>query len=164
MTLEIDIEKIREILAYDQETGVFTWKVARGPRLPGYPIGARLRNSYLAIGMFGKTFYAHRVAWAYVHGHWPIAEIDHINGNRTDNRIKNLRQATRSLNNQNKYRAMSNSTHGVLGVHLHKGTNRWRARIAVDGKDYHLGLFDTPEKAHAAYVAAKRRLHIVGML
>lgn len=90
-------------------------------------------------------------------GSWPKDQIDHINGDRTDNRFSNLRDVTNEINNQNKKRAQSNNRLGLLGVCHHQGG--FRARIAVNGKSKCLGVYLTPELAHQVYLDAKRRLH-----
>ena len=105
-----------------------------------------------------REYSAHRLAWLYVHGAWPTGQIDHINGDRGDNRISNLRDVTPALNTQNQRRAArSNKSSGLLGVTANRG--RWLAQISIGGKSRNLGRYATPEEAHAVYVAAKRVLH-----
>jgi hypothetical protein len=110
--------------------------------------------------VLGRIYLAHRLAWMYVYGRWPAKglDIDHINGNRQDNRIANLREVTRGQNMQNQRRASSRSTTGLLGV-LRK-SRRFAAHITADGRTHCLGTFDTPEEAHRVYMDAKSRLHI----
>ena len=98
-----------------------------------------------------------RLAWFYVHGTWPDAEIDHINHMRDDDRIDNLRIVTRRSNNQNRSSPRRDSTTGVMGVSRKR--NRWQASIQVNGAVLHLGTHDTAESASAAYISAKHRLH-----
>ncbi|MFY7913560.1 MAG: HNH endonuclease [Rubrivivax sp.] len=100
---------------------------------------------------------AHHIAWAIHHGTWPTFEIDHINGNRSDNRILNLRELPDNQNSQNLRHAKKNSHLGVLGVS--QLGNRYVARITVDRQQQYLGLFATSAEAHQAYVAAKRIHH-----
>lgn len=153
----MDISILREAVSYDQDTGFFHWKASKRGRLPGAnPIGTRC-NGYLVIGINYRRFYAHRMAWAYVHGVWPELEIDHLNGIKTDNRIANLRQATRTTNSENKRWAMASSRSGLLGVR--PSLKKWAAYIQVKKQVRYLGTFPDPESAHAAYVAAKRQLH-----
>lgn len=114
-------------------------------------------NGYIQVGLFGRRYYAHRLAWFLHYGRWPQGELDHVNGNRADNRIENLREVTRDENAQNRRKAQGNNKLGVLGVYRH--SERFRAQIMAAGGRIHLGLFDTVEEAHAAYVAAKRRFH-----
>jgi hypothetical protein len=106
----------------------------------------------------------HRLAWLYVTGAWPKKHLDHINGDRADNRFCNLREADDAANNQNRKRANKCSLTGVLGVTYCKQTKRYRAVIMHNRKSIHLGRFDTPEEAHAAYVGAKRVLHPAGAI
>lgn len=154
-------ERLREVLDYDPESGVFTWKVRTSNRVNvGDVAGAMLKTGYLSISIDGKLHRAHRLAWLHVHGAWPAADIDHVNGVRTDNRFANLRSATPSLNQQNLRSARGATASGLLGVYRTDKKHRpWRSSINVDGKDRHLGNFTSPEEAHAAYLAAKRRLH-----
>lgn len=152
-------EKLKELLHYDPETGVFIWKVdRRGPAKAGTIAGRIKDNGYRDISVYSKRYQAHRLAWLYVYGVWPKEQLDHINGLPDDNRISNLREATNAENNQNigKY---SNNTSGYIGVDRQHKTNKWRARIQVDRVPTCLGLFDTPEEAYAAYLKAKEALH-----
>jgi hypothetical protein len=114
-------------------------------------------NGYRLIRVGDGRYRAHRLAWLYTHGAWPTGEIDHINGIRDDNRLANLRDVTVSVNQQNRKRAASNGSTGLLGVSTAKA--RYRAAIALNGRTTYLGSFDTAEEAHAAYVTAKRELH-----
>lgn len=104
---------------------------------------------------------AHRLAWVHVHGSWPAGDIDHINGDKLDNRIANLRDVTRSVNKENMRSARGDNKVGLLGVHVRRQntTRPYVASIRVSGKLIHLGAHNTPEAAHAAYLEAKRRLH-----
>ena len=151
-------DRVREVLAYDPETGQFTWRVRTGPRgVVGARAGTTDLRGYRRIDIDGCTYWAHRLAWLHVHGTWPEVEIDHINGDRADNRIVNLRSVPRGVNQQNLRRAHKNNRSGLLGVS--KWRNRWGARIKVDGVQTWLGVFDTPQEAHEAYLAAKRQMH-----
>lgn len=150
-------ERLRELLHYDPETGVFTWRVYRGGRAKAGSIaGCRITSGYLHCSIDKKLYYMHRLAWMYVHGEMPPDMIDHINHVKDDNRIVNLRLADMSLNKQNQKIALSNSSSGLLGVHYHKG---WRAKITINGKQISLGRFNSAESAHEAYVEAKRKYH-----
>jgi hypothetical protein len=99
--------------------------------------------------------YAHRLAYLYMLGEWPTDDIDHANGISSDNRWANLRPATRSQNLANKGKSPFN-TSGFKGVSFCKTTDRWRAQIEVRGTPVHIGRYDTPEEAHAAYIEAAR--------
>lgn len=155
------LERVRELLAYDPETGVFTRKVANSNSTKvGDVAGALTDRGYVRMRVDGCFVYGQGLAWFYVHGVWPEQEIDHINGVRSDNRIGNLRDVSRKDNMQNQRKAQaSNKSTGVLGVHFHKAMKKFRASIRFDGKPKHLGYFTTADDAHSAYVAAKRQLH-----
>ena len=144
---------------YDAETGQFTWSVAgRGIRM-GAVAGSKTPEGYWQIKLGFKVYRAHRLAWFLVHGGWPDGSIDHINGNRLDNRIANLRIASHAVNMQNKRTAMvNNKSCGLLGVTWNVQHKRWQSKVTVGGRTHHVGYFDDPEVAHAAYLEAKRRL------
>lgn len=154
----IDLEKAREAFAYSPETGIFTRKLVTGPNCAvGDPVGSRLKTGHLNIRLRGNQVLAHRLAWAFIHGHSPIGVIDHINGDPSDNRIANLRDVPQRANVQNVKRASKNSKTGFLGVfHADK---RFEARIMSKGVLHMLGRFDTAEQASEAYIEAKRLLH-----
>jgi hypothetical protein len=161
MADEIIAARVRELLHYDPATGIFTRKVRTAQR---HQVGDRacgnpMKAGHLRVAFDSKKFLAHRVAWLYVYGKWPDNDIDHINGDPTDNRVENLRDVTNRINRQNMRNPRGKSNSGLLGVFLHKETGKWRARIQLDGKGIHLGLFDTPEAAHEAYLVAKRKYH-----
>lgn len=153
-------EVVKNLLTYDEATGDFYWKVKpSGPVKAGSKAGVITPYGYVMIRIFGRKYCAHRLAWLYVNGEWPSKYIDHINGQRSDNRIANLRQATKGENSQNTYKPRRNNKSKFLGVSLHKSSNKWVAQISIDYKKINLGLFETPELAHEAYVYAKRNLH-----
>jgi len=161
---DLTVFTIRECLNYDPKTGEFTrakrtaqcHQVGDRADLPAY---GHL-TGYLTIGLQGDKHLAHRVAWAHFYGEWPTHHIDHINGNKSDNRIVNLRDVPNKVNTQNRLRTIDgkNKTNKV-GVFWHPQSTRWRARIMTNKKGIHLGMFDTQEEAHAAYIAAKRIYH-----
>ncbi len=156
-------DRLRELLCYDQETGVFQWLVSRGRARAGSIAGSADSYGYLQTKIFGRIYLNHRLAWLYAHGEWPDEQIDHINGCRYDNRLANLRKVSASINQQNQRKARLDNKSGFLGVG--RIGKRWQARISYPGsKDTYLGLFDTPELAHAAYLEAKRRLHPGGTI
>lgn len=158
-------ERVRQLLDYNPETGVFTWMVdRRGTARAGGIAGSPTTGRYTVIGIDGVLFRAHRLAWLLSYGYMPDQFIDHINGEPSDNRISNLREATPGQNQQNMKSAKSNSRSGVLGVGWHPTDEKWRARIRVDGKLIFIGNFDTKEAAEAAYVAKKREIHPFGTM
>lgn len=147
---------LRETLAYDPATGHFTWLAKTGKRaVVGRRAGWQSKDGYARICVHGEEHQAHRLAWLYVHGDWPMQDIDHINGDRADNRIANLRDVSRSVNLQNR-RAAGQTRTGVLGVSAN-GTG-FKAEIKSDRR-MHLGTFPTTAAASAAYLAAKRQHH-----
>jgi hypothetical protein len=152
----LNAERLRELLAYDPETGEFTNRGRRGNTgRAGKAAGSRNSRGYVTVSIGGYNYLAHRLAWIYVTGTWPVAEIDHINGDGADNRFANLREATRGENARN--RARQNNTSGFKGV-VGRGT-RWEAKIYYDGREIYLGTFATPEEAHAAYAKAALEHH-----
>jgi len=156
---QINSTLLHEVLKYDPDTGIFTWNKKISSRtVVGKPAGC-MRNGYVSIDIFGKRYRAHRLALIYVHGHCDSKDVDHINGVTHDNRIVNLRFATRSENKQNIRKVQPNNKSGYMGVDWHKATGFWRATITNMGKQKHIGLFKTPEEAHAAYLETKRKLH-----
>lgn len=161
-TSTLTAERLREVLDYDPDTGIFTWKYR--PELVGSlnatntlragKTAGSVTHRYIQIMINKKMHYAHRLAWMYINGDFEDGEIDHINGNKHDNRIENLRLVNRSQNNQNRS-VLSKNLSGFLGVSWHKATGLWRARGALGEHDRVLGYFSTPEEA--ASVAQKWR-------
>lgn len=151
--------KLRSVLHYDPVTGIFTYLVRRGFRVKvGDVAGALSSNGYVRLSVNYRRYYGQRLAWLYMTGEWPRRQVDHKNTIRSDNRWTNLRPATNRLNNENRRAAHSSNITGFLGAGPTRNGN-YRARIYARGRERHLGVFDTPEQAHAAYVAAKRQLH-----
>lgn len=143
---DLTADFVRSILDYDPETGIFTWRtkiVSKGRYRPGY-VAASHSKLQIMIGIQGKKYCAHRLAWLWMTGNWPETEIDHINRDRFDNRWSNLRAATRGQNNANKGHYSLNP---FKGVQLDLRRNKWRARIKLNGREKHLGYFDTAEEA-----------------
>ena len=152
--------KLKELLIYSPENGVFRWRVLLRPGGPkaGDEAGSLTHDGYRRIKVSGKSYKASRVAWLYVRGSWPQKDIDHINGKRDDDRISNLREATDAENQQNRKLSVTN-TSGYTGVCWYRG-NKWRARICHNGESMFLGDFLDKEDARDAYLEAKVRLHI----
>jgi hypothetical protein len=159
-------EKARELFDYEPDSGRLQWKRRVARWMDGTESAGSVKSDgYVVITYKRKGYPAHRIAWAIHYGKWPDTFLDHINGNRADNRIENLREATRALNMQNQRAAMkSNKSSGVLGVHYFKQTSRWRATICIDGKNRHLGYYATSQEASDAYIEHKRKLHQFGTL
>lgn len=153
----LTLEVVRALFAYDKTTGIITNKVDRSRRdAAGSNAGCKKPNGYVSIKIFGDPYQAHRVAWMHVNGRWPMNEIDHINGVRDDNRIENLREATTAENCQNR-KTRSDNRSGFTGVRKHQG--RYRADIKINGSYKFIGSYETPERAHDAYLHAKTQLH-----
>lgn len=155
---DISVDRAKDKLDYNPDTGVFTRKISgrgRGWQRSG-STGFNSGRGYIKIFLDGKVYFAHRLAWFMTYGSWPEAEIDHINGDRSDNRLCNLRVASSS---QNKARSIRHKTSDLpRGVKRHH--NRFSARIKVAGKQVYLGMFATADDAHAAYcVASKDAFH-----
>ncbi len=156
---ELTAERLRELLHYNPETGIFSRPINRGGEVAGAVVGCLTANGYWLIGVDYRRYRAHRLAWLYMYGNWPTRHIDHLNGNRTDNRIANLRDVDRATNMQNMRKALSTNRCGLMGVSFHRQSGLWAARLVARGKIHSLGYHRTPEAAHEAYLAAKRKLH-----
>ena len=143
---------LKSILVYDKEQGTFSWVKN------GLPAGGKCSQGYTRIKIFGKSHKAHRLALIYEFGYLSIGAVDHINGNRSDNRIANLRLITNSGNQLNRVNANVQNDCGFLGVNFNKWANKYAARIQVNGKRVHLGYFLTPEDASKAYNLAKSEM------
>jgi hypothetical protein len=147
-------------MRYEPTTGEFTWIVKR-KRVPttGATPPPTAGSAYRRIGIDGVIYKAHRLAFLYMTGEWPTGQVDHKDGDGSNNRWENLRDVTAAVNAQNKRRAQANSATGLLGVSFDKWSGRFAARIDVGGKGVNLGRFDDPKAAHEAYIAAKREFH-----
>lgn len=154
MTKELTQRRLKELLHYDPNTGIFTWRRRRGCRAAGSRAGADHHSGYWRIRVDDRLYNAHRLAWFYVLGKWPAEQIDHVNGMRSDNRFDNLRSASHAQNCANSA-IRSDSKSRVKGVT--RLANGWIARIFISGKRIHLGRFPTSEAAHQAYAAATNR-------
>lgn len=152
-------EELRELLDYDPETGIFTWKVkVRSQTVIGEEAGGLSGKGYGRIQIKGVRYYTHRLAWYYHYGVEPKEQIDHVNGVKGDNRLSNLREATNAENNRNQGK-QSNNTSGFKGVSLKKSTKKFVAECWVNGKKHFLGSYDTAELAHEAYKAFAKEHH-----
>ena len=160
MKEQLTQSRLKELLHYDPETGIFTRRVACSFRAPvGAVAGWVTGHGYRSVSIDYKPHLMHRLAFLYMTGEWPPEDVDHINGNRTDNRWANLRHASRSENNQNIAGPKShNRSTGLLGAWPSRNGGFF-SRIRVNGKITKLGHFPTPEAAHAAYLKAKDELH-----
>lgn len=157
----VSAERLRELLTYDPEAGLFIWRVNRRGPVKAGDIAGHLSKSdgYIYMKIDGRRYSAHRLAWLHATSNWPIAEIDHIDRDRTNYKLSNLREATSAQNKQNAGPRSDKRYSTFTGVSWYKPTMRWRAYIMLNGRYIHLGCFDTEEAAHLAHISAKRRLH-----
>lgn len=152
-------ERLKELLHYDPGTGDFTRLVRTSNSVKiGDIAGGLDADGYRYIRVEGKKYRAHRLAWLWMTGAWPIDQLDHRNGVRDDNRWDNLRESSQVENMQNI--AMPNTnTSGFMGVCWSRKAGKWGATIRIAGRSKYLGLYATPDAAHAAYLAAKAEHH-----
>lgn|SRR5574343_154020 len=149
---------LHELLHYDKRTGVFTWRKQTGRAVVGAEAGWLHSSGYVYVGVSGKYYKAHRLAWKYVYGEDPAGLVDHIDRDPTNNRIKNLRLASEQQSNQNK-RAYRNSSSGHKGVGWFAPTKKWRVRIQHEGRVIQVGCYEELTDALAARQREENRLH-----
>lgn len=150
-------DRLHDLLAYDADTGLFTWNVDRSRRVKAGDIAGSIdAKGYVVIQVDGTTYKAHRLAFLYMTGGWPPEEIDHIDGHRTNNRWGNLRAATVAENKRNA-RTRKDNHLGVKGVC--RDGNKFRAEIRHQGQRVYLGKYDTVAEAKAIRDFAARDLH-----
>lgn len=154
----IDLQYLKSIIHYDASIGLFTRIAKSGPNAVVGPITGHHHSGYQFIRVKGKKYAARRLAWFYVNGKWPDDTIDHINGEKSDNRIDNLRQASRKHNNFNRQR-YRNNTSGFKGVTWHKASRKWMARVYANRQVYELGCFNSKIEAANAYNNAATSVH-----
>ena len=152
-------EELQSKFNYDPDTGIFTRKYTYSKFLKGSEVGCKDSEGYLVISFTNKCYKAHRLAWLYVYGEFPKYNLDHINGNPSDNRILNLREANESQNGFNR-KLSKNNTSGYKGVTFSKKSNKWQAAVTVNKKLKYLGQFEDLE--FAALVAKEARIKYHG--
>lgn len=158
---ELTQERLKELLSYDLETGIFINFTQRSSRAKKNVIAGNKRvDCYIQIGLDKKNHLAHRLAWLYVYGKFPEKHLDRINENPSDNRINNLRLSTNRENSQNISKPNKNNASGYLGVYWNKKDKKWQASITINRKLKNLGYFNTAEESSEAYLKAKQKLHI----
>lgn len=150
-SFELTAARLRELLTFQPDTGLFTWKATL--RRAGSVNG----SGYVQIKIDGRIYLAHRLVVLFVEGVWPSQQVDHIDGDRQNNRPSNLRQVSAAANSQNRRRARCDSSTGFLGVE--RSGSGFQARITIKGKKKGLGSFETAVEAHQVYLLAKRERH-----
>lgn len=154
----ISHSRLKELLSYEEETGLFRWKVRTSNRIEvGRVAGTVALHGYIHVHIDGKLYLAHRLAWFYVNGEWPPHQVDHKDQCRSNNALSNLRLATPSQNGCNSVARSPKS--GIKGVSWSKVSGKWAARIIVSKVFHHLGLFDCKDEAAAVVAEARNRLH-----
>jgi hypothetical protein len=156
--MKFEPSEIQDVFSYETDTGILRWKISGigGSKLGGVA-GCVWGDGYRYIRYKKSLLLAHRVAFAVHYGRWPN-QVDHINLNRSDNRLCNIREATNAQNNRNKS-VQSNNTSGFKGVTFNRATNKFQAKITLDGKTRSLGYFSTAEDASAKYNIAAKEIH-----
>lgn len=150
--------RLHELFSYEPTTGfLLRRRPVRGPKGKHRYAGWKTREGYIKIFVDGRPYQAHRLVWLYLRGFLP-ARIDHVNGDRSDNRIDNLRLATVAQNAHNRGATKANPV-GMKGVSFYPRNGQWRAQISAHGKKFWLGTYPTPQEAHRAYQEAAARLH-----
>ena len=155
------VQAFSMLVNIDPDTGYVTWKAKKANRKAGAEVGMTTDEGYRRTAFNGHYFYVHRFLWAYVNGPIPDGyELDHINGDRGDNRVANLRLCTAKQNKQNMHGAPKNKkSGGALGATWNARHQKWKTQIGLNGKSIYLGYYDTAEEAHTVYMTAKRKLH-----
>jgi hypothetical protein len=143
-------DRLKQVLAYNRETGIFTWRKTLGRCRAGAEAGTIRTNGYRYIGVDGVHYLAHRLAWLYEHGSWPASDLDHRDRRRTNNAISNLREVI-GAGNQGNSGIWATNTSGYRGVYHDRRRGTWNAYIRRQNRKHHLGCFGSPEAAAAAY-------------
>lgn len=158
MKLTITLSRLKELFDYNPSTGLFARRVTRGNQKKGRIAGTLHPKGYRIILIDGGFYKAHRLAWFVMYGEWPKKQIDHINSDRNDNRISNLREATNSENQMNQI-LKSNNKSGFKGVCWNKRLKRWVSQININGRVTHLGLFVDLNEAATTVRNAREKHH-----
>jgi hypothetical protein len=155
----VTADRLRELIDYDPGTGAITRRGGQRGARPGRQVTATNESGYLVVNIDGRVYRGHRLAWLWMTGGWPPAQIDHRNGDPGDNRWSNLRAATPTQNAQNRQGAQTNNKLGLLGVTLHRQSGLYHASIVLNGHKISLRYHETPEEAHAVYMEARREVY-----
>lgn len=158
----INYPRLRALLHYDPSTGFFTWLAGAGrwgEIEAGALAGGPEKRGYIQIGIDGRRYRAHRLAFLWMLGAWPVHEVDHVNGVKSDNRWLNLRDVSHQVNSQNLRAAHKKKSGLPIGTYFDPERSLWGAQIRAGQRRVHLGRFETSDLAAAAYLRAKRELH-----
>lgn len=150
-------QAVRNLLAYDAETGLFRWKLRAGKEPAGSTAGTINSCGYMIITINGRKLGAHRLAWVITHGVWPPHEVDHKNNQRADNRLSNLRPATGAQNRANRAAGKNNAS-GAKGVKA-LPNGRFQSRITVNYVEINLGCYSSVIEAAEVYKQAAQTYH-----
>ena len=153
----ITLSELKNLYDFDPGTGVFSRRIST-TRAKAGSFGSVNDQGYVVLFLNGCSVRGHRTAWFYFYGEWPKSNLDHINGNRSDNRICNLREASHQQNMKNRKIRLDNSC-GYKGVGPNKHCKTWRARITVNGRPINIGHFKSKEEARDAYIEAAKKYH-----
>jgi hypothetical protein len=155
----ISQELVKALFEYNPDTGIFIRKLTTGSKAKAGSVAGILNDvGYLELSINSYRYRAHRIAWLYCFGEFPSGQLDHIDGNKSNNALDNLREATNKENAYNKSISVLNTT-GYKGVSLDKRSGRYRAYITVNGKQKGLGYYSTAEQASEAYIIEAKKLH-----
>jgi len=149
-------EYLKSILDYDLDTGIFTWKVSKANRTKVGDVAGWSYNGYREIEINNKAYKAHRLAWLYVYGEMPKNLVDHIDGNRSNNKISNLREATYQENSEN-YKTPKTNKSGVKNVSWYKSLNKWVVSISIRKTKKTVGYYDDLELAELVAIEARNK-------
>lgn len=153
---QLSFAKASSEFRYNAKTGLLWWRKPRQGRRPNAPAGRRRDNRHVTVSLDRKAYQVPHIIWLLKTGKWPSKQIDHKNTVRWDNRWNNLREATGTQNHANSSRRRDN-TSGFKGVSWHAPRKKWRARVMVERKEIHLGLFNSKRLACAAYIKAAKK-------
>lgn len=152
-------ERLKEVLRYDRKHGHLYWRVATSNRVKvGDKAGSIQKNGYIKVYVDGKNLWAHRVCWAIATGVWPLEDIDHENRIHYDNRFRNLRDVTVSINMHNQREIERKSKSALIGAVFDKRSGKYISKFQLDGKSHHLGIFTSPLEAHQTVMSKKKEL------
>ena len=151
-------EELKRILNYNDTTGVFTWKISPKYDVKIGDVAGNYHNGYYRVTIKRKKYLTHRLAWLYVYGEFPKGDLDHIDNDRGNSRINNLRIADRVTNGYNRKKPINNKS-GIKGVHWSKIDKKWIVKIGVNKQKLYIGLFEDLELAELVAQEARAKYH-----